>query len=232
MKKIIAILMVLGVMGTSAYVWFASTNVPETEPVAQQIEMKLVTFVGSDGTKIAVTFEGQDSALLRSDEFGVVRFARAVSASGARYLSVDGALELWNKGDEITLRRGEQTLFVGLDSRATVSSMIGAWRWISSVDMEGDSTAGSSEFVLTFTDDATVSVKTDCNSFGGAYDVAPIDGSLSFGPMAGTKMFCEGSRETEFVSELARVTSFAFEGETLVLVVAGGEARMNFSAVR
>ena len=70
-------------------------------------------------------------------------------------------------------------------------------------------------FTLTFVD-GRVQGTTDCNGFGGAYTV---DGhKIQFDDkMAMTRMYCEGSQETEFVKMLLEVRSYFFtdEGELI-----------------
>lgn len=65
------------------------------------------------------------------------------------------------------------------------------------------------EFTLTFNTNGKVSATTDCNSMNGSYEV---DGSkISFGPLASTRMFCEGSQEKVFRKLLQEeVSSFLF----------------------
>lgn len=63
-------------------------------------------------------------------------------------------------------------------------------------------------FTLTFAD-GRVNGSTDCNRFSGAYTVD--DNKIQFDEkMAMTKMYCEGSQETEFVKMLLEVRSYFF----------------------
>ena len=51
--------------------------------------------------------------------------------------------------------------------------------------------------------------------------------------MALTKMFCaQGSRDTEFLKELAMVTSQNFSGNELVLTLQGDAGKMRFTTPR
>jgi len=85
----------------------------------------------------------------------------------------------------------------------------------------------SDAFTLTFKEDGMVYGTTDCNNFSGSYT---IDGeNLTFGPMASTKMFCEGSQETIFMQMLGRTASYFFDKEnSLVLLPKTGSAFMVF----
>lgn len=74
-------------------------------------------------------------------------------------------------------------------------------------------------FSLTFSKDGNVSGKTDCNGFGGSYQVDP-DNSISFGPFMSTLMFCENSQEVVFsknVSDSNKVF-FTEEGNLVLLL--------------
>lgn len=64
-------------------------------------------------------------------------------------------------------------------------------------------------FTLTFNTDGKFSATTDCNSINGSYEV---DGSkISFGNIASTRMYCEGSQESVFIKLLQEeVSSFLF----------------------
>ncbi|MCA9357499.1 META domain-containing protein [Candidatus Nomurabacteria bacterium] len=64
------------------------------------------------------------------------------------------------------------------------------------------------DFRVTFNDDGTFSAQTDCNSLGGSYEVQ--DNKISFGNIAATMMFCEGSKEQEFSAMLGEVQSYLF----------------------
>jgi heat shock protein HslJ len=74
-------------------------------------------------------------------------------------------------------------------------------------------------FSLVFTSEKTVSGTTDCNSFNGTYQTGE-NNSLTFGPLASTKMFCEGSQETEFLSRLQNVAQYMYlpTGDLVLLI--------------
>jgi heat shock protein HslJ len=91
------------------------------------------------------------------------------------------------------------------------------WTWIETA-YNNDTVARPVEkeaFTVTFVD-GRVKATTDCNGFGGAYTV---DGhKIQFDDkMAMTRMYCEGSQETEFVKMLLAVRSYFFtdEGELI-----------------
>jgi heat shock protein HslJ len=63
-------------------------------------------------------------------------------------------------------------------------------------------------FTLTFSKAGTFSATTDCNKAFGTYTVDKD--LITFGPIASTKMYCEGSQETEFFKLLENASSFHF----------------------
>jgi heat shock protein HslJ len=92
------------------------------------------------------------------------------------------------------------------------------WTWVETA-YNNDTVVQPNEqeaFTLTFAD-GRVRGTTDCNGFGGAYTV---DGhKIQFDDkMAMTKMYCEGSQETEFVKMLLNVGSYLFtnKGELIL----------------
>lgn len=89
-----------------------------------------------------------------------------------------------------------------------------SWFWVTT---EGVGTTPTPEtFVLRFDPNGQeVSSKTDCNSMSGG---VVIDGEMiSFGPMMTTLMYCEGSLEGEYGTQLGQVASYVREGNTLRL---------------
>ncbi len=70
-------------------------------------------------------------------------------------------------------------------------------------------------FTLTFADDGSFSVTTDCNSAGGTYTVS--DNVIALTDVFSTMMYCEGSQETEYLSLLRDAQTFHFmsEGELI-----------------
>jgi heat shock protein HslJ len=63
-------------------------------------------------------------------------------------------------------------------------------------------------FTLTFKNDGSFSVTTDCNGAGGSYTAEK--GNLTVGQMMSTLMFCDGSQESEFTGQLAKMTQYRF----------------------
>ena len=82
-------------------------------------------------------------------------------------------------------------------------------------------------FTLTFAD-GRVQGATDCNHFSGAYTAG--DRKIQFDDkMAMTKMYCEGSQETEFVKMLLEVRSYFFTSKgQLILEIKFDSGSMRF----
>lgn len=77
---------------------------------------------------ITVSFDTErDTATMKSEEYGTVKFNQTISASGARYEDPDTGMILWNKGNEITLYQGDTVLFTGstaVESNSTVTGSV------------------------------------------------------------------------------------------------------------
>lgn len=228
-KNVLLIIIALAALGGG---WYFMNKRPVVTPPAvvdTSVEVVEVTYVSMTGESVVVEYTGATSALLRSDTLGVVLFSAAASASGARYVSADGSYVLWNKGDDVTILRGETVKFEGSKpaEAGEPSALNATWKWVKN---EGESTLAPKQkdsFTVTFATDGTVSGTTDCNSFSGAYDVV-ADGSFAFGPQVATKKFCDGSQESDFFESTRRVTSYAVSENALVFVIADGESRMIF----
>lgn len=91
------------------------------------------------------------------------------------------------------------------------------WTWVAALYNDGrevvpqDPTA----FTLNFGTDGTFDATTDCNSMSGSYTVGD-DGQISFGPIAMTKMFCEGSQEQTFSRLLTDTTTYHITSGELI----------------
>lgn len=82
-------------------------------------------------------------------------------------------------------------------------------------------------YSLDFQPGGQVSVRADCNRGRASYRLD--DTALSFGPVALTKMMCPpGSRDREFLTELAAVTGQSVSGGELVLTLQGTAGAMRF----
>lgn len=91
-----------------------------------------------------------------------------------------------------------------------------SWIWVSATkDGVATTSPAGDKFELSFNQNNQVSSKTDCNNLMGSFTSGTS--SLSFGPLAMTMMFCEGSREAEYAGLLSKVSAYKVEGTTLTL---------------
>jgi heat shock protein HslJ len=102
-----------------------------------------------------------------------------------------------------------------------------SWTWVSSTQ-NGTTTSAPSggKFVLTFGKDKRLSSTTDCNGVGGEYEVEK-NNTLSFSKFMSTLMFCEGSMEQTYTSQLMKTSSYSLSSSTLLLT--GSSGTMTFT---
>lgn len=138
--------------------------------------------------------------------------ASALSGSGARFETADKKYSLWEHQGTYTFFEGESPLAAcqGIQpdqDRPSLTTKSWTWRGTKYSDSRAAVVPTSADaFQITFAADGTASIKTDCNSMSGAYEV---DGdALSFGAFAATKMYCEGSQEVEFAQMLNEVRAY------------------------
>jgi heat shock protein HslJ len=115
------------------------------------------------------------------------------------------------KLDPDSMRWGEvQADFEGEADPNVMTLEMKSWAWVrTQYNNDTILTPDQSDaFTLTFREDNSVVVTTDCNSVNGTYEV--IDNRLEFKDMAATEMFCAGSQEQEFVSMLSNIHSYFF----------------------
>lgn len=81
---------------------------------------------------------------------------------------------------------------------------------------------GSAEIDLQFTTDGQINGNGGCNGYFAGYEAA-AGGSLSFGPVGATKMYCDATmqQETAYFQALEQIDRFSLENGRLVLT--GGE---------
>lgn len=119
---------------------------------------------------------------------------------------------IWLLLDPATMQFGEVVQnFEGEADPSRMKLDMQTWKWIRAQYNDGREILPKQpgKFTLTFeTIKGRFSATTDCNQMSGAYTVT--GNQLSFGPIAQTKMYCEGSQETEFASLLDNTASYLF----------------------
>jgi heat shock protein HslJ len=108
------------------------------------------------------------------------------------------------------------------DGMNVPSPLIGtAWVWTSATQAGVTTSAPNTRFVLSFGEDNYVSRATDCNAAGGNYTLG-ANHTMIFGSFISTMMFCEGSHEGIYSSELTTTSAYKVEGSNLTLTTASG----------
>ena len=119
---------------------------------------------------------------------------------------------LWLKLDPETMQFGEVVQdFEGEADPSRMTLDMKTWNWISALYNDGRTIAPkrAGAFMLTFNEQAkTVSIGTDCNSGSAPYTAT--DGTISFGAIASTLMFCAESQETEFFGMVTNASAYHF----------------------
>ncbi len=104
------------------------------------------------------------------------------------------------------------------------------WTWEKTVMGDGTTVLPkkAEAFTITFASDNKVSGTTDCNRFGGSYQVGS-DGILTLGSLVSTKMFCEGSQEEEFTTAVAKTGHYIIdEAGNLALLLSADSGTIFF----
>jgi heat shock protein HslJ len=135
---------------------------------------------------------------------------------------------MWLKLDAASMQFGEVVRnFEGEADPSRMTLGMTRWRWVRAIYNDGREIVPkqSSRFTLEFADNGRFSATTDCNSMSGSYEATK--NTISFGPIASTKMYCKGSQETDFTALLdgAQGYHFTSRGElVLELKFDGGTA--------
>lgn len=124
---------------------------------------------------------------------------------------------------------------VGLELGISKLPFPSEWKWVDT-RLPGNvlhaPEAGTS-FVMTLTADMKVSVVGDCNALMGTFALYSDD-DASFSVNGSTRMMCQKSLETTFMSDINRTTAYAVDKDTLVLSLEGdmaGYGTMTFTRV-
>jgi heat shock protein HslJ len=134
---------------------------------------------------------------------------------------------LWIHLNKATGNIGEWVKdFEGEADTARMTLPMKKWVWVSAKTADGKilTPKKADAFTLTFGTDLRVAVGTDCNRGGGSY--VAQSGTLTFGSLMSTKMYCDGSQEMEFSALLQDVAKYRFTGNgelVLTLKTAPGE---------
>jgi heat shock protein HslJ len=173
-------------------------------------------FVGSEAVFIGDRIAPQTTEV--RDGLVIVNYAdRNPGEPMATQPSVGKSLYL--KFDQASMQFGEVVQnFEGEADPNTMNLTMKPWTWINAQfnDERVVTPRRTGVFVLTFTADGKVSAATDCNQMSGTYTTG--NGTIAFGAMMSTKMYCEGSQEDEFAELLTNTSGYHFtsKGELIL----------------
>ncbi len=135
------------------------------------------------------------------------------------------AKSIWLKFDASSMQFGEvEQNFEGEADPSKMTLQMKTWVWISATYKDGRKIIPKQpgQFTLSFTDKDRFSARTDCNSMGGSYTTDK--NNISFSDIISTKMYCEGSQESEFASLLQNAEDYHFtsKGELVLDLKSNG----------
>ncbi len=129
---------------------------------------------------------------------------------------------------EITFLEKEEVLM----DKETAMELITENRWIWTETVYSDEETFipnyPEEFVLTFNEDGSMGSLTDCNSMGGNFEIDE-EKNIGFSEFFSTKMYCEGSQESDYMTMLQDSENFTFENGNLILKSDKAGSKMIFS---
>ena len=115
---------------------------------------------------------------------------------------------------------------LGACSSAKPASIVGEWTLESYGDPANPTPAAPDvETSIIFGDDGQVNGNVGCNGFGGDYKTG--DGTITFGALFSTLMFCEGAageQEQVTLAVFVGTTSYTLNGNTLTVTSADGSS--------
>lgn len=253
MKIIGAVVAVLIVVGLFSFIF----QQKRTDEVVPQNVTSRVTLTGVYGclpqreTDTEITDEcafglETDDGLYYAIDFGLVSALPPVLSDGMRIRATGRVTPLMMLSTDYWQKYPIEGIFSVTDSVEILEEMRSEpelievtsdelfenkWAWIrteygdgAEIEPRGD------DFVLMFNESGTMNSTTDCNSLSGDF---VIDGEvLSFGPFMSTLMYCEGSLEGEYRSDLALTNSYEIVGDELRLNLNRDFGVMVFRAAR
>lgn len=239
-----SIIILIAAIALFGWIIYAGKQIPAPQQPAGEVpsevpapEVNSVTFYSASGEKVTATF-GDNYVAFSSEIVGNMTLPQALSGSGARYADANEKVVFWNKGNEVTIYQDNKIVFsgsteqpkgklpAGSDAPGTADEVrASTWVWTKIVNKDGSVVTPKKPgiFTLKFEQDARVTGKTDCNGFGGTYEIGS-DGVIHFGPFMSTLMFCEGSQETEYSNAVYYATSYSInsKGELVLTNKDGG----------
>lgn len=102
------------------------------------------------------------------------------------------------------------------------------WLWTQTQMSDGAviSTDANNSFSVTLQSDGRAVFTTDCNGGNGSYTIE--GNNITFGPIATTMMFCEGSNEGTFYNNISNVQSYLVQDGNLYFQIKLDSGVMEF----
>ena len=179
-------------------------------------------FAGSDGVLLGDRIAPQTIEVGANDIVTVNYADRAPGESFATPPSQAKSIRLLL--DATTMRFGVVAQdFEGEANPARMTLDMKPWTWISARYGDGREVVPRqpTAFTVTFSPDGAFTATTDCNRIGGGYTA--VDNRLTFGDVFGTRMFCEGSQETDFTAMLTSAVRYRFTSRGQLILELGSD---------
>ncbi len=178
-------------------------------------------FIGSQGLLLGDRIAPQTTEVSRNPDHKnviVVNYADRKPGEPMTTRPSQGK-SIWLKLNPETMQFGEVVQnFEGEADPSRMTLGMKTWIWIKALYNDGKEITPkqSGKFTLTLSDGGKFSATTDCNRMGGSYSAE--GGKISFGPIASTEMYCEGSQESDFAKLLegAQFYRFTSRGEMVI----------------
>lgn len=185
----------------------------------------IIVYLGSDAGRTAVYTKSYHNG------------KAPLTKSGTWERVGDKTIEVTLPGEKIKLTVTDTEIITDDGTELSVSRLPlpSEWRWVDTRLPGGvihTPTAGTS-FLMTLTPDMKVAVSGDCNALMGAFSLYSED-DASFSVNASTRMKCEQTLETTFMSDINRTTAYMVDKDMLILSLEGdtqGYGTMTFVRV-
>ncbi len=123
-KTLLILTVIIVILGIVTYfVARDKETVSVTATAAADLPITPVVYTSAETNDTIDVKYLEGKALLNGIGYQDVEFVIAESASGVKYVSQKENLSLWSKGNEITLTRGRQTIFVGTDANSVLNGI-------------------------------------------------------------------------------------------------------------
>jgi heat shock protein HslJ len=169
-------------------------------------------YVGSQAILIGDRIAPQTTELSANPDHENVLIVNYADRAPGEPMSAEPTVgkSMWLVFDPEAMQFGEvEHDFEGEADPSRMSLDMKTWVWVSALYNDGTKVAPRQpgQFTLTF-EDGRFSASTDCNSASGSYTAD--DNMITFAQIASTKMFCQGSQETEFFRLLENTQGYHF----------------------